>query len=79
MGGSFGAIFYHIATLSTGSIYLSLHTLFHPIIDSIYYGNSSGVEGVIKTISTLLLQPYKNTYDTINSYGFYMVAIYGLD
>lgn len=69
----------HIATISYGSIYLFLHTLFKPIIDSVYYGNSSGVEGVLKSIVTLVLQPFRKTYDTINEYGFYMVALYGLE
>lgn len=79
VGGCFPALWRHIATLATGSIYLSMHTIFHPIINSIYYGNSSGIEGIIKAMITFLLRPYKNTYDTINSYGFYIVGMYGAD
>lgn len=78
-GRCFTVMWNHIATIATGSIYLFFHTIFHPIINSLYYGGSStGVEGMIKTAVTLVLQPYRNTYDTINGYGFYIVAIYGI-
>ena len=76
---SFAIIFYHIATISNGCMYLLLFTIFQPIIDSLYYGSSMGVEGIIKSVVSWILSNYKTTYDTINGYGFYVVGIYGAD
>lgn len=79
MGHVFRDMMYHLATISWGTIYLTMHLIFKPVIDSVYYGNSVGIEGIIKSLVTLLLQPFKKTYDSVNSYGIYGVAIYGYD
>lgn len=77
IGTVFVILFKHFATLATGSIFLSLHRLFQPVVNSLNSGTSTGLEGIVKTVLSIFLNPFKNTYDIVNPFGFYMVAIYG--